>query len=204
MGDSQTCQSKKYLRQTLWQLQTALTHENPCGAERILIVDNDWISINPQANLWLDFAVLEQSLALTNDTSGYDLETTDAQTLKDAVNLYRGDLLEGWYQDWCLFERERIQLIYLEILYKLMEYCELHREYETGVKLGEQVLRYDRAQERTHYQLMRIYYLAGNRTGALRQYERCVTSLEKDLGVKPSIRTITLYKQIRADSFHRS
>jgi hypothetical protein len=43
--------------------------------------------------------------------SSGDLNEAQAQLLKDAVNLYCGDLLEGWYQDWCLFERERLQSI---------------------------------------------------------------------------------------------
>jgi DNA-binding SARP family transcriptional activator len=45
---------------------------------------------------------------------------------------------------------------------------------------------------------MRLYELASDRTAALRQYERCVAALDKDLGVKPSERTVRLYEQIRA------
>jgi len=40
--------------------------------------------------------------------------------LQEAVRLSYADLLEGWYQDWCLYERERLQNIYLLILDKLM------------------------------------------------------------------------------------
>ena len=38
-------------------------------------------------------------------------------------SVYRGDLLEGCYQDWCLFERERLQNAYLAMLDKLMVRC---------------------------------------------------------------------------------
>src|SRR5438128_1039451 len=58
--------------------------------------------------------------------------------------LYRGDLLEGWYSDWCLYERERLQHMYLAMLDKLMEYSESHQEYETGQTYGMRALRYDR------------------------------------------------------------
>jgi hypothetical protein len=44
--------------------------------------------------------------------------------------------------------------------------------------------------------LMRLYYLNGDRAAALRQYEQCATILDEELGVKPSKRTIALYKQI--------
>jgi hypothetical protein len=85
------------------------------------------------------------------------------------------------------------------MLDKLMGHCEAHHQYESGIEHGAKILRYDRARERTHWRLMRLHYLAGDRAGALRQYERCVTALDQELGVKPSQRTVALCVQIRAD-----
>ncbi len=64
------------------------------------------------------------------------------------MDLYRGDLLEGWYQEWCLFERERLQNAYMLMLDKLMGYCEAHSEYEQGLVYGDLILRLDHASER--------------------------------------------------------
>jgi hypothetical protein len=89
--------------------------------------------------------------------------------------------------------------MYLTMLDKLMGYSEAHHEYEAGILYGARVLLFDRAREHTHRQLMRLQYLAGNRTGALRQYERCLIALEQELGVKPARSTTILYDQIRAD-----
>ena len=61
------------------------------------------------------------------------------------------------------------------------------------------MLREDRARERTHRRLMRLYYLAGDRTGALRQYERCAAALRQELDVEPSRRTSELERRIRRD-----
>jgi DNA-binding SARP family transcriptional activator len=120
------------------------------------------------------------------------------------VQLYGGDLLEGWYQDWCLYERERLQNIWLAILEKLMAYSESHDAYEEGMVYGRCVLRFDRAHERTHRRMMRMQYLAGDRTAALRQYERCRTALDEELGVEPAKRTEMLYQQIFNDSLDRT
>ncbi|MCA9875114.1 MAG: bacterial transcriptional activator domain-containing protein, partial [Anaerolineales bacterium] len=109
------------------------------------------------------------------------------------------DLLEGWYQDWCLFERERYQQMLLLMLDKLMAHCESCGAYEAGIVYGMQILRYDLARERTYRQLMRLFYLAGDRTGALRQYERCTAVLRNELGVKPSTSTEQLRAQVEAD-----
>jgi hypothetical protein len=80
-----------------------------------------------------------------------------------------------------------------------MDYCEAHLDYETGILYGGRILRVDPAQERTHRRLMRLHYLSGDRTAALRQYQQCECALRENLNVKPARRTVALYEQIRAD-----
>jgi DNA-binding SARP family transcriptional activator len=197
-GDSSTEKSKKYLRQALWHLQAGLeTHE--LAGPHVLLVEHDWVQLNLQSELWLDVAVFEQAFTTTQGVPGKQLDRPGAELLKDAVRLYTGDLLDGCYQDWCLFERERLQNMYLSMLDKLMGYCEQHQDYEAGQSYGSIILSYDRASERTYRRLMHLQYMAGDRTGALRQYERCVTALNEELGVKPERRTRAVYEYIRAD-----
>jgi len=203
-GDSSTAQSKKYLRQALWELQTTLNgHPHP-GHDGILLVEPEWVRLNPAAELWLDAAVFEQAFGLARGVAGSALDARRVEALQGAAQLYHGDLMEGCYQDWCLCERERLQSAYLIMLDKLMGYCEAHQEYEAGLAYGQHIMRYERARECTHRRLMRLHYLAGDRTAALRQYTRCVEALAEELDVKPAKRTVTLYEQIRADEFNRS
>jgi DNA-binding SARP family transcriptional activator len=193
---SSTAQSKKYLRQTIWQLQQTLSRcEAP--AQPLLLVEADWLRLNPDYPLWLDVAVLEEAAALTRGVPGNRLNDYQAQALSAAAEVYAGDLLEGWYQDWCLFERERLQSLYLGLLDKLMGYCEAHHDLETGIDYGTRILRFDRAREYTHRRLMLLHALAGDRTAALRQYHRCVAALDETLNVGPATATEALYKRIR-------
>jgi DNA-binding SARP family transcriptional activator len=111
-------------------------------------------------------------------------------------DLYRGDLLEGWYEDWCLYERERLQNIYLVMLVKCAAYCQSHGVFGKGLQYGARILQFDRAHEVAHQHLMTLLYLAGDRAGALRQYERCAVALKEELGAQPSECTRRLYKQI--------
>ena len=148
------------------------------------------------SSLWLDVAAFENASNSTKNVGGSKLDECEANRLMDAVQLYRGDLLEGWYQDWCLFERERLQNLYLSMLDKLICYCEAHQLYQSGVEYGERILRIDRAHERTHQRMLRLLYLSGDRGGALRQYRRCISALAEELGVNPGKQTIELYEQI--------
>lgn len=199
-SECSTEKSKKYLRQALWQLQTALESQGQSGgSSQVLLVEHDWVQFKLNAGLWFDVALFEQAFALSQGSSGRNMDAHQAEAIQLAVQLYKGDLLEGWYHDWCLYERERLQNMYLAMLDKLMNYCEAHRQYERGLTYGSLILRFDRASERTHRQLMNLQYLSGDRTAALRQYERCVNALDEELGVKPDKRTASLYQQIKAD-----
>lgn len=196
-GDASTEKSKKYLRQALWHIQAAL--EARPGGGAVLSVEHDWVQLNAGVALWLDVEMFERTFMLVQDRRGADLDAERLGALQAAVQIYRGDLLEGWYQDWCLYERERLQNIYLVMLDKLMCFCEAQGKFELGLHYGSLVLRYDRAHERTHRQLMTFHYLSGDRTAALRQFERCAAALREELGVRPDKRTAALYHKIRAD-----
>jgi DNA-binding SARP family transcriptional activator len=198
-ADSSTAQSKKYLRQTLWEIQRALQQCVPSRNDGFFLSEAEWVCWNPAVDLWVDTNDFECAFAAVCGVQGAEMDDRQAEALRGAVQLYQGDLLEGCYQDWCVYERERLQSGYLMMLDKLMSWCEVHNDYEAGLTYGHRALRYERARECTHRRLMRLYYLAGDRTAALRQYVRCVTALDEELEVKPAKRTMQLYDQIRAD-----
>jgi len=189
-------QSKRYLRKTVWQLQSALAQLTPPDAPSILHADPDWLQVSTAADAWLDVAQFECAYRLAEDTAGEEMEPTTAARVEAAVELYRGDLLEGWYQEWVLFERERLERIYLSLLDKLISHCAAHGRYEAGISYGMRALRHDPARERTHRRLMRLHALAGNRSEALHQYAVCVDTLRRELGVAPSERTNALNHNI--------
>ena len=197
-ADVPTAKSRKHLRQALWHLLAEL-NASPSLSVELLRVDPEGVFLDSSAVVWLDVAVLEQAFVHAHGIPGHSLDRALADELRAAATLYRGDLLEGWYQDWCILERERFQAAYVTILDKLMAYAEAHHAHEEGLQYGAHILRYDRARESTHRRLMRLHALAGDRTAALRQYERCASALQDELGVRPTRTTDHLLEQIRAD-----
>src|ERR1051326_9088800 len=188
--------SKKRLRQTLWKIKSALEVQGEGGAPDLLLIETEWIQLNASHLGWLDITEFERAFDGFKKKPVGELSGEDFAALEQAVSLYTGDLLEGWYQDWCLFERERFQTMYLMLLSKLIQYCEAHQLYEAGLAYGDEILRRDRAYELAHRRMMRLYFLAGDRTQAIRQYERCVAALREELELEPSERPRQLYDQI--------
>ena len=200
-GETPTEKSRKYLRQALWHLHTTLKGFQP-GPMEVLSAEHDWVQLN-LADCSVDVVTFERAFANTKNVLSEQLDSARAELLKSAVALYKGDLLDGWYSDWCLFERERLQNMYLTMLDKLMNYSMEHRQFESGISYGSEILRYDRASERTYRQLMLMKYSAGDRTGALRLYDRCVVALHEELAVKPERHTTGIYEKIRTGGFDR-
>ena len=196
-------QSKKYLRQALWQLQSAFDGHQTGMQQGLVLADSTWVQLNPDIDFTLDVAEFESVCESVSNIPGHLLSPAQGQSLRSVTTLYQGDLLEGWYQDWCLFERVRLQGLYMAMLEKLMRCCEAQGEYAQGCSYGNIILRRDRARERTHRRMMRLYYQAGLRTAALRQYQACVKALQEELEVGPARSTRSLYEQIRADEYGR-
>jgi DNA-binding SARP family transcriptional activator len=192
--------SKKYLRKTLWQLQTALRSIPSAPSNKLLIIDPHWIQISKDAVYWLDVSLIENLFTSVRGKRGSELSPQQFAELQQSVTAYTGDLLEGWFQDWCLYYRVRLREMFLDIVDKLMEYCEANDQSEMGIEFGNIILSYDRARERSHQRIMRLYYTAGYRSAALQQFKICQRALRDELDVEPSERTKNIYNQILSDN----
>ena len=200
-GDRPDQQARKGLRQALWLLQTALETAAAGNSQPFLLIDGDMIGFHPHADLWIDASVMEITYERLQTMNGHMLSNAQVAEVLGAVRLYQGELLEGWYDDWCVSARDRHQHMYVIMLEKLIDYYEATGDYQSGLECGMQVLYQDKARENTHRRLMRLYYLNGERTQALQQYEACVNALNDELGVAPARSTKRLYEQICTDRF---
>jgi DNA-binding SARP family transcriptional activator len=192
--------SKQYLRKTLCKLKASLRAIPNLRNREILLTEPEWLQINLGAGIWVDVAEFERVFNLVSSVRGRNLDDQKFTALQNVDLLYKGDLLEGCYQDWCVFERERYREMLFTIFHKMMGYCEATNKFDLGIKYGKEILRYERANERTHRRIMRLYYQAGDRTAALNQYDYLGASLDEELAVKPSKRTTELYHQILSEN----
>src|SRR6266436_836613 len=74
--ETTTAQSKKNLRQALWQLQSALGTQNEPANDRILLVEQDWVDVAREAKLCLTEELFEQVYRLLEELDRQDLDGT--------------------------------------------------------------------------------------------------------------------------------
>lgn len=194
-GDYPTSVALKNLRNALWKLRQSFAQVG-ADLENYLLISDTSIAVRRASPYWLDVEVFETAVEACQKISGEKLNPAQAGLLEDAVALYTGDLLEGIYCDWCLYERERLCLLYLATLSKLASYCEHIGDWRRGLHYGESILARDNTRERVHLQMMRLYWMAGDRDAALAQYKRCCEILQDELGVAPMRETTQVYQQM--------
>jgi DNA-binding SARP family transcriptional activator len=84
--DTLNAQPKKNLRQALWQLQ-AVVDAQLDGAAQVLVVEADWVHVNPASGLWLDVAIFESAADATAGIGGERLDVLRAEALVAAADL---------------------------------------------------------------------------------------------------------------------
>ena len=127
----------------------------------------------------------------------------DEASLSRCLDLYRGDLLDGFVprelelETWLLQERERLRGAACDVMDRLVQTLATEERYDQAIEILGRRLAMDPACEPAHRNLMDILAKTGRRSDALRQYEACVAALRRELGVEASPETQLLYDEIR-------
>jgi DNA-binding SARP family transcriptional activator len=200
-SEQPTYYARKNLRNTLWRLRKAL-QSTGADAYQFLSIGNNTISFKRPSPYWCDVEEFENTLIRYQELSGADLNPAQVTHVEEAIMLYEGNhLLAGIYNDWCLVHQDRLHLMYLNALHKLMIYYESNGTPEHGLAYGQRILTCDDISEKTHRSMMRLYWQQGNQSAALAQYKRCAQILQEKLGVLPMARTRRLYQQMVSNQF---
>jgi DNA-binding SARP family transcriptional activator len=123
--------------------------------------------------------------------------------LEQALELYRGDLLEGFYYDWVLAERECLRALYVRGRLQLLSYHAAGSEWEQAIECGREVLRLDPLRETVHRRLIELYARNGEPAAARRQYHRLVQLLAEELQVAPAPETVAVWQALGQPTQHR-
>jgi DNA-binding SARP family transcriptional activator len=161
-----------------------------------IITQGQQISLRAPGKTWIDIEAFEGAAADA-------MKGANIGSFETALTLYGGDLLpEDLYEDWAALRREQLRTTYQELLAKLAGLHEALGDYERSVDSLKKLALCDPTNEQVQRKLMSAYASLGNRPQALRQFERCRTSLLRDLDVAPELATLKLHEQILAGEIH--
>jgi DNA-binding SARP family transcriptional activator len=93
------------LRSALWRLR-------PLGADSLLVVQHQYVSLAPEVNVdWHEAVALHESMSVLE---GRPAPVGTPPTLHRLLR--SGDLLEGWTDSWCVAERDHYRAIKQSVL----------------------------------------------------------------------------------------
>ena len=183
--------ARRCLSTALWRLKQALEPEG-VRPGAYLISSASTVGFNNDSDHWLDVAAFEDGAGLVRTLGQASGNAHDWQRAEGAIGPYTGDLLEGFYEDWAIRERERLRLLYLDSLATLLTHYSQARAHDAALRCGQQILALDPLREDVHRELIRLHLQRSHRALALHQYEQCRALLDDELGVEPMEETRAL------------
>src|SRR3984885_4810588 len=129
----------------------------------------------------------------------------DAESLEQAVQLYRDDFLSGFvlrgcpdFEEWQASVSEGLRQALARGLQRLVAACIEQGDLDRATGHARRWLQLDPLHEPAHQAIIRLHGWAGQRSAAMRQYRSLVRVLDRDLAVRPLPETTRLYDDVRA------
>lgn len=176
--------ARNNLRYALSNLRKAIGDQ---ASQPFLCISGQTIPLNLTRNVEVNVLTFDQCLAQSPLT---------LSNLEQAVDLYRGDFLEGLsigddmaFDEWGMLKREHLQRQALRALRHLAQAHEKNGDISGALPFAWRWVELESWSEEAHRYVMHLLALSGQRSAALAQYEVCQRALAEELDVEPSIET---------------
>ena len=137
--------ARSYLRQALWRIRKSLQSSSLNWDDYTQISDIS-VTFDDQSDYWLDADLLLETL-----------EARPVEELIETVRLYQGELLPGFYDEWVVLERDRLQAAYHQKMNLLLERLIQAGQWDEALEWGEQWIRLGYSPEPAFRHLMQAH-----------------------------------------------
>lgn len=192
------------LRTALATLRQAISDES--ADPPYLFITRESIQFNRASDHTLDTAEFSRRLDSVAGHRHRNATTCRycAGWLREAADLYRGPLLAQFslpdsaeFETWLLPRRAALQDEALAVFERLAAHFLQRGDHLAARFFAARQIALEPWREPAHRQAMTALAYAGNRAGALKQFELCRAALAEELDVAPEPETVFLYEQIR-------
>jgi LuxR family maltose regulon positive regulatory protein len=194
-GESDFGAAEKNFHPTISHIRKALNSNQPLKQNFLLYRDGDY-QLNPEFSCQIDTEDFDRLVAegdaarRSRDAEGF------VKAYEEAAALYRGEFMQGSYDEWVEEQRSYCREQYLRILEILAQTAQKSEDWARSLTLAQRILREDPFREDVHCHLMRAHAAQGNRVAVREQYETLRRLLRKELGVEPAAETQRVYKEL--------
>lgn len=158
----------------------------------VLIADRENVQLNP-ASVITDVAEYNAAIRFATG-SGSSTERT--QNLMRGVDLYKGELLLGYYDEWIDAEREQLAGAHVQALRQLVRHRAKARDLQGALQFASRLVAANPLAEDSHRDLIRLYIATHQPSAALQQYRDLERRLQAELGSRPSAATRQIVRDL--------
>ena len=180
--DSMESTARKNLRNAVWRLRQSIGND-------YLLTDKETIAFDVNVPFWSDVATLEGGLKAGTDEEG-------TKHLIEAVSVYQGELMPGYYDDWLHIERERLRAVFERLAQSLLDRLSAAQRWQEAITWAGHWIAQGSVPEPAYRSLMLAHAGLGDLAGMAGAFRRCEVALESELAVEPSAETQALYGKL--------
>ncbi len=143
-----------------------------------------------------DVDLFEQNYTKARKAQADQDEETASKAFIRMIELYRGDYLRSFYNDWCISRRDRLRRAYMDAHQQLALLAGYRERWDECLQHWHNLLALDACSEDAHYGIMNCYLQLGQRNLALKQYQLCCQHLQDELQTTPGPLIQQLYQRV--------
>jgi DNA-binding SARP family transcriptional activator len=118
------------------------------------------------------------------------------ECLSMLLTLVQGELLTGWYEDWVLYERTRLQQLRLVALEVIADRLTSRGQTAPAMMAAMAAVAIEPLRESAHRAVIRVHLTNGNYNDAIREYRSFAMRMMRELGVRPSAQIDALVRPL--------
>lgn len=181
-------------------MRTAIYYLRQAIGKKCIIYRSGHYSLNLPAvfgkQIWHDVTLFEIHYHQAKQSLGGNDDAAANKAFTAMVELYKGDYVQSFYNDWCIPRRDQLRGMYMDAREQLALIAWRNESWEESLQHWRYLLAIDACFEKAHYGIMRCYLRLGKRELALRQYQCCRQNLQEELHAVPNSSIQKLYQRI--------
>jgi len=164
--------------------------ENP----QFILYEDKVLKLNPDFTYMVD-ALEFKRIYNSAYSAGIALQKKK-QLMGKAIDLYRGELLSGEYEQWCEDLRHDYQNMFTKITEDLIEILKSERNYNEVIYYSERLLLADKLNEGGYLNIIESYVKLNNASRGREKFSQMLKIFDAELGEKPTTRTLERIKNL--------
>jgi ATP/maltotriose-dependent transcriptional regulator MalT/DNA-binding SARP family transcriptional activator len=186
---------EKNFHPTISHIRKALNSRQTLKQNFIIFRDGSY-QLSPEFSYRIDTEEFLGEIASAEAAKADKRSEDFRKHLENAVALYRGDFMEGLYEDWAEEQRTYFSEQFSRVLNALAKLSVTEKRWADAIRYANQILAIDPYREDLHRLVMRVLAAQGKPAAVKKHFEEMSVLLKQDLGIEPSAETRKVFGEL--------